>query len=180
MTRTEDRDDLLLLADRIYAARSAMSETKPATGGLGIAEILQFLVDPQRSLSMEQQRRLFADPRLRADYRRLKSELASIEMPALAAASVGDISERRFAGGTVRVHPSRVGGQVYVVLKFTGPAAQPHSMLLEASGVEVVKRSLPNPDASGEMVIVLDPTNPTDETFLRLITDPTSSGSFLL
>jgi hypothetical protein len=78
------------------------------------------------------------------------------------------------------VHPSRVGGQVYVVLKFTGAAAQPRSMLLEVPGVELVKRTLPNPDVRGEMVIVLDVKNPEDEAFLRVITDPTSSGSFLL
>jgi hypothetical protein len=180
MTSAENADDTFLLADTIYAARSALTEVRPAKGGIGVAEIVQFLSDPQRSLSMEQQRRLFADPRLRAAYRRLKAELTAIEMPALAAASVGDVSERRFPGGTVRLHPSRVGGQVYVVLKFTGSAAQPRWMLLEGPGFEFVKRSLPSPDASGEMIIVLDPSNPADQTFLRAISDPTSSGSFVL
>src|SRR5262249_44481004 len=136
--------------------------------------------DPQRTLSMEQQRRLFAEPRLRADYRRLKAELGAIDMPALAAASVGDVTDRRFAGGTVRIHPSRVGGQVYVVLRFTGLGIPPRSLLLETPGVELIKRPLPKPDPSGDMVIVLDPKNSADEVFLRAVTDPTSSGSFLL
>jgi hypothetical protein len=180
MTGAENGDDIVLRADRLYAARTALSEARPARGGLGLADLVQFLTDSQHSLSLEQQRRLFSDPRLRADYRRLKSELAAIEMPALAAASVGDVSERRFPGGTVRMHPSRVAGQVYVFLKFTGAAAQPRWMLLETPGVELVKRVLPNPDPSGEMLIVLDPRNPADEAFLRVLADPTSSGSFLL
>jgi hypothetical protein len=179
MTGGGEDDDIAPRADRLYAARSALAEAQPATGRLGIAEIVQFLNDPERSLSMEEQRALFADPRLRADYRRLKSRQSVVELPALAAASVGSVDIRRFEGGTVRIHPSRVAGQVYVMVRFRRPAGAPRSLVLESSAGELVKRPLPPADATGEIMMVLDRKRAADEAFLRLISDPTSTGSFL-
>ena len=88
---------------RCYAARSAMADTSPSTRIFGVAEIVRFLSDSRSSLSMEQQRALFASPQLRADFQRLKAQVTLAEMPALAAASAGSIKTRRFDGGTVRV-----------------------------------------------------------------------------
>jgi hypothetical protein len=173
-------DDIALHAAKLYAARSAMADAQPARRRLGVAEIVQFLSDPQRSLSMEEQRSLFADPRLRADYRRLKSQLSVYELPALAAASAGDVDARQFEGGTLSIHPSRVPGQVYVVLRLSSPSTPPRAMLLESAAGEVVKRSLPAPDGNGEIMLVLDRKLAADEAFLHLLSDPTSTGSFLL
>jgi hypothetical protein len=180
MTATDHADDLALRADRLYAARTGLAQAGPPRRRLGIAEIMQFLSDPDRSLTMEEQRSLFADPQLRADYRRLKSQVAIAELPALAAASAGDVGSRRFEGGTVNVHPSRVPGQVYVVLRFSWPAGAPRAMLLENAGGDLVKRALPSADASGELMLVLNEKSASDQEFLRLICDPTSTGSFLL
>src|SRR5215470_19599634 len=142
MTAADHDDDIALRADKLYAARSALAETEPARRRLGVAEILQFLNDPRRSLSMEEQRALFADSQLRADYRRLKSQVAIAELPALAAASAGDVNSRRFDGGTMSIHPSRVQGYIYVILRFSWPDP-PRAMLLEDSGGDLVKRALP-------------------------------------
>jgi hypothetical protein len=129
---------------------------------------------------MEEQRVLFADPQLRADYRRLKSQLSVADLPALAAASSGDVNTRRFDGGTVSIHRSRVPGQVYVVMRFSWPSGHPRAVLLENAAGDLVKRPLPRADANGEVMIVLDTKNPDDEGFLRLMSDPTAAGSFLL
>jgi hypothetical protein len=180
MATTDHAHDVALRADRLYAARTALAQTGPTTRRMGVAEIMQFLSDPGRSLSMEEQRSLFADPQLRADYRRLKSQVAIAELPALAAASAGDVGSRRFEGGTVNVHPSRVPGQVYVVLRFSWPAGAPRTMLLENAGGDLVKRALPAADANGEVMLVLNEKSASDQEFLRLISDPTSTGSFLL
>ena len=177
---TQAPDDIALRADQLYAARSALAETAPTGRRLGVAEIVQFLSDPRRSLSMEEQRALFSDPRLRADYRRLKSQLSVSELPALAAASVGDVDTRRFEGGTLSIHPSRVAGQVYVVLRLSSPGGPPRTMLLESAAGDLLKRSLPVPDGQGELMLVLDRKIAADEAFLRLLSDPTSTGSFLL
>jgi hypothetical protein len=179
MTEGGEDDDTAPRADKLYAARSALAEIQPTTRRLGVSEIVQFLSDPQRSLSMEEQRTLFADPRLRADYRRLKSRQSVVELPALAAASVGSVDIRRFEGGTVRIRPSRVADQFYVVVRFDRPAGAPRSLVLESNIGELVKRPLPAVDATGEIMMVLDRKIVDDEAFLRLIADPTSTGSFL-
>jgi hypothetical protein len=179
MSGADQDNDIARRTDELYAARSALAETQQPTRRFGVAEIVRFLQDPARSLSMEEQRLLFADPRLRADYRRLKVQASIAELPALAAASAGNVSARRFDGGTMHIHPSRVPGQIYVILRFTWPNP-PRTMLLEGSEGDLVKRALPPADANGEVMMVLDETKPSDAGFLRLISDPTSTGSFLL
>jgi hypothetical protein len=176
---TEADNDLADRADRLYAARAALAEAKPLRLRFGIAEILQFLNDPTRSLTPAEQRSLFADPRLRADYRRLKERAASFEMPALAAASSGNVNARRFDGGSIAIHPSRVAGQVYVIVRFTSPDNTPRALLLESTSGEIIKRALPNADPQGELMMVLNENNEADASFLRLLADPTSTGTFV-
>jgi hypothetical protein len=177
---TTDTDDIAQRADRLYAARSALADTKPPRHRFGIAEIMHFLDDPSRSLTSEEQRALFSDPRLRADYRRLKAQATAFEMPALAAASSGAVNARRFEGGSITMHPSRVPGQVYVILRFSWPAGAPRMMLLESTAGDVVKRALPAADQQGELVMVLDERSEADARFLRLLADSTSTGTFML
>lgn len=179
MTAPDQADDIERRAETLYAARSALAETQQPPRRLGIAELVQFLNDPQRELTMEEQRSLFSNPRLRSDYRRLKSQVTVADIPMLAAASSGDINARQFDGGTVKIHPSRVPGQIYVLLQFSAPSSAPRSMLLESTAGNLVKRPLPQPDANGEIMMVLDQKNAVDAEFLRIITDPTSTGSFL-
>jgi hypothetical protein len=73
-----------------------------------------------------------------------------------------------------------VPDQVYVVLRFNWPAGAPRTMLLENTEGDIVKRALPAADANGELMLVLDRKSASDQAFLRLISDPTSTGSFLL
>ena len=177
---TADDDEIARNADRLYAARSAMVDTRRPRHRLGIAEIMHFLNDPSRSLTTAEQRALFSDPRLRADYRRLKVQAAAFEMPALAAASSGAVRARRFEGGDIAIHPSRVPGQTYVILRFSWPASPPRMMLLESSAGSFIKRALPAADSQGEVMMVLDERNDADAGFLRLLADPTSTGTFVL
>ena len=173
-------EDAWQQADQLYAARAALAEAKPRPRGLGVAELVQFLVDRDRSLSPAEQQALFASPRLRADFQRLKSQLRAIEFPAQAAASAGAAESRRFEGGSVRLHPSRVAGQVYVLFQFNWPAGTPTAILLEGADGDLVKRPLPAGDAGGEVVLVLDQSSASDQSFLQLIADPRTTGSFLL
>jgi hypothetical protein len=177
---TETENDFARHADRLYAARSALADTKPPRHRLGVAEIVQFLNDPSRSLTPEEQRALFTDPRLRADYRRLKAQATTFEMPALAAASSGNVNTRRFDGGSITIHPSRIAGQLYVIMRFNRPDGSPRTMLLESESGELVKRALPGADQQGEVMMVLNEKNETDAGFLRLLADPTSTGTFMV
>ena len=177
---TETEDDIVHRADQLYVARSALAATKRPRQRLGVAEIVQFLNDPSRSLTAEQQRELFADPRLRADYRRLKTQATTFEIPALAAASSGNVNARRFEGGSIAIHASRIPGQIYVIVRFNGPVDSPRAMLLEGASGDLVKRALPSPDPQGEVMMVLDEKNEADASFLRLLADPTSTGTFVV
>jgi hypothetical protein len=177
---TTDTDDIARRADQLYAARSALADAKRPTRRFGVAEIVQFLNDPSRSLSPDEQRALFTDPRLRADYRRLKSQTTTFELPALAAASSGAVNARRFEGGNVSIHPSRVPGQIYVILRFAAPADTPRMMLLESAAGDLLKRALPAADQQGEVMMVLNERSEADAGFLRLLADPTSTGTFVI
>jgi hypothetical protein len=179
MASPDHPDEIEHRAGRLYAGRSAMAETAPPSRRLGIAEIVQFLSDPQHVLSDDQQRQLFADQRLRADYRRLKAQLSLVDLPALAAASTGGVTLRRFEGGTINIHPSRRPGQVYVVIRLAPPNPELRTLLLENAAGDLVKRPLPPADSSGEIMIVLDEANSSDQKLLRLMSDPIATGSFL-
>ena len=176
---TETEDDFVRQADQLYAARSALADTKGPRHRFGVAEIVQFLNDPSRSLTPEEQRALFVDPRLRADYRRLKAQATTFEIPALAAASSGNVNVRRFDGGSIAIHPSRIPGQLYVIVHFNSPASSPRAMLLESTTGDLVKRVLPNADPQGKVMMVLSENNEADAAFLRLLTDPTANGTFV-
>jgi hypothetical protein len=179
MPEAADDSEILRLADTLYAARSALAECNGAPERLGVAELVRFLQRSDDILSASQQRLLFSSARLRSDYQRIKSRLARLDLPALAAASSGRVSSRQFQGGSAHIHPSRVEDQTYVVLRIRERDKPPHSILLEGRG-EIVKRALPALDAKGEIMLVLDRNSPSDEAFLRLISDPTSVGFLLL
>src|SRR5262245_46021830 len=117
MAEQGDSSDPLQDADRLYAARSAIADVT-AQGRIGVAELVRFLADAGVDLSHEAQRALFASPRLRTDFERLKRRLRLVELPEMAAASAGGIMVRTFEGGSVRVHPSRIEGQAYMVFQF--------------------------------------------------------------
>jgi hypothetical protein len=177
---TETENDVARRADQLYAARSALADAGRPRHRFGVAEIVHFLGDPARSLTPEEQRALFADPRLRADYRRLKAQATTFEMPALAAASSGSVNARRFDGGSITIHPSRIPGQLYVIVRFNEPASSPRAMLLESTTGDLVKRALPIADQQGDVMMVLDENNDADAGFLRLLADPTSTGTFVV
>ena len=90
------------------------------------------------------------------------------------------MTTRTFDGGSVRIHPSRVAGQIYALFQFNWPSSAPRALLLEGATGDVVKRPLPAADASGRVVLVLDQNQPSDDVFLRLIGDPMTTGAFLL
>jgi hypothetical protein len=179
MITSNDNDDLTP-ADGLYAARTAIAEVNPSPWRPGIGELAQVLLDPHRNLTHAEQRALFTDARLRADFKHLRARAGALEIPALAAASEGNIATRAFEGGTARIHSSRKQGQIYVIIELQEQAAEPGSMVLESPAGEVVKRMLPPTDERGRSVIVLDETEPADGLFLRLIRDPTVSGSVLI
>jgi hypothetical protein len=179
MSGANDNSAIASRADELYAARTAVAEAGPFRAALGVNEIALFLSGTGRALSAEEQRALFAIPRLRADYRRLKSQLSIFELPALAAASDGQVATRRFDGGSIRIHPSRVMGQTYVFIRFDTPDMAPAAIVLEHPSGALVRRALRVDRNEAEAMLLLDSHSPDDEAFLRALCDPRSTGAFL-
>ena len=65
-------------------------------------------------------------------------------------------------------------------LRFGWPANAPRMMLLESAEGQLLKRALPSADSQGEVMMVLNERSDADAGFLRLLTDPTSTGTFVL
>ncbi len=172
-------------AETIYTARMLLQNGKRSARSLGVRELIQFLTVPSHTLSDAQTAALFSDTRLRETYAMLKSQHALHHFPAVAAASGGDITERRFEGGTLRLTPSRSGNQVYLLICFTrqgNEAGQPPvagQLIVETPQGSIEKLALPAPDAAGEVFLVLDETIASDARFMAALRDPLAKGDFL-
>ena len=174
------------LAALLFARRAAFAAASAQCRGsgdgehhpVGIADLARFLTDPEMLLSVAQQRYLFSKPRLRADFQALKRRLRLPEMAKSAAASDGAVLMRRFDGGTVKVHDSRIPNHVYVMLLLANGSVTPQAILLE-NAAGVIKRRLPSPDSFGKVMLVLDRANTPDADFLSRITDPACTGAFV-
>src|SRR5690606_28977408 len=117
-------------ADEIYAADMLMAETSPTPDMLGIVEIAAFLSRPEAQLTPTQTRTLFANAKLREAYKALKKRLEYASVPALLAASSGEISERTFPQGHMRIVPARNGDQVYLRISFLDPDTELSAVLI--------------------------------------------------
>lgn len=68
MSEADDDAEILNLADALYAARTALAESNRPPERVGVGELVRFLHGREARLSPVQQRSLFANARLRADY----------------------------------------------------------------------------------------------------------------
>jgi hypothetical protein len=189
--------------EELYVAWTLAEETPAAPRpALTFGELVAFLVEG-RKLTQAQQQFLFANRKLRADFQRLKQDLAHrvidrteraeartrvFEMPALAAAaSDREVDERSFDGASLRLRPSAQPGQVYIIVQFDDPASAPSALLVESAAGEMARMALTvdekgsrrELDDDGRLLLVKDLGNETDAQLVRLIRDPLSTGVFL-
>jgi len=167
-------------AEDLYVARAAVDDAAVNPLHLTFADLLRYLSDATASLTPAQWRQFREDPRMRADYDRLKRSLAVAEWGQVAAASGGDLDERTFPGGRLRIRPSGHVGQVYLLLTIELVPATPRILLIEGTNGEAVRIPLPAPDADGSILVIQDVAgNEADARAIRLLRDPTSSGLLL-
>lgn len=181
MTIDEPTDDTLSRTETIYALRRAMGRaTQPSGPRLGFADLVAYLTQPGRTLSAAEKRELLASTRLQSDLRRLRTQLAVCAVPRLSAASTeARYTDRPFDGGRLRIHPSNLRGQSYVLVQFEDPTASPALITLEGADGQLTKRALPKPDDQGRVMLVMHTADPDDAEFLRLAGDPLSHGAFM-
>jgi len=169
--------------ETIYAAHMALRNGTRNPEALGVRELVQFLTIPGQRLSPSQTTALFKNAHLRETYLLLKSLRTLHVVPSLAAASTGNVEERRFDGGSLRLTASRTGSQVYLLIRFTRegdqfPAAG--HLIIETPQGMIEKISLPEPDSSGEILLVLDESEPSDARLLSALRDPLAVGDFVV
>lgn len=168
--------------DDLFVARAAFADAVDSKVRVGLGELYAFLTDPSATLTHEQQRLLFANSRLRADFRQLKQSLATASggyvLPTAAAASDGELAERQFAGGAIRIaisdgHPD----QVHLVLELTNSKLRPSRLIVECDG-EVRKLQLDPPD-EGVVQMLLDISLEQPAAVVRLLRQPRSEVTIL-
>lgn len=185
MANDPELDPVLQRADEIFLARSLISvEARPAESRqiFGVAELVRFLADPEAVLTAEQSRALFSDRRLADSFRALRRRASAFDMPAMAAASDGELSDRTFPGGLIRIRPARIGGQFYVSITLTEDTGGvvPRQLLLvrEATG-ETSRIAIADPGDGAVLLVVLDPATEAGGRALAMLRDPMVEGTFL-
>jgi hypothetical protein len=155
---------------------SGASETPAPV--LTTAEMVSFLKIGFPRPTPAQKWALRTDPKLRAEFERIKNELAIAAVPAVNAASSGrEVHFREFPGGSVRCTPMGEG-RFEVVVRFD-PGPIPRRFLLQRSDGEMHNEPLTESYELGEIRFYRDGENPNHSEFLDLLFDPTSTGSLL-
>ena len=167
-------------AEDLYVARSVASNAPVEQLPVSFADVLRYLTDPSTHLTPAQWRFCKQHPRLRADYDALIKNLALAALPQATAASQGELQERDFPGGILRIRPSSIPGQVYLIFSIEPGVRAPRLLMIEGAAGNVARISLPEPDADGSMLVIQDTArNEADANAVRLLRDPTTSGTFL-
>jgi hypothetical protein len=157
---------------------------------LSFGDLVAWLAEG-KPLKPGQQPLLFSNQRLRADFQRLKRDLAYIrhqhhetgcrilEMPAVkAAASKEELGDRAFDGAKIRIR-SGDGPIVYVRITMDDPADKPGVLLMEGPGGKMAREKLDPSDDNGQILLIKDLANEIDRLFVELLRNPASSGTFL-
>jgi hypothetical protein len=171
-----DMDDILDRAATTLALKMMIDEGQPLSQSkLGMAELYRFLVDPTFELTHAQMRTLFTNADLRRAFRSLKMRLNVIELPIVAAASDSvEVFERRFAGGLLRLTPSKIGRQYYLRIHFD-PAevgARVTHLVLNTSDGTPIKLTLPRR--------MLDLADEHQAAIFEALRNPMTTGDFIV
>lgn len=166
-------------AEDLYVARS-VAETSAAPLAVSFADLVRYVSDRSVRLTAAQWKFCQEHPRLRADYRALVDKCALALLPQAAAASHGDLEERAFPGGHLRIRPSSAAGQVYLIFAMDPAVQASRFLLLEGADGSTARIELTEPDADGGVLVIQDTVgNQFDAIAIRLLRDPTTCGVFL-
>lgn len=167
-------------ADEIFMAEAILAETPKDGKPFGMVELARYLTSADMQLTSEQTRRLFSDPGLRQGYQAIKEALTHYQMPQLMAASDGDVQERPFPGGSLKLVPSSRSGQLYLRMEFdTDPVAGRIILLVESPTTGVHKLGFTISEAQTSALVPLDLNNDLHSRLVSALRDPASSGSIL-
>ncbi|MCU0731384.1 MAG: hypothetical protein MUE84_07330 [Hyphomonas sp.] len=174
--------DEAISAGAIYTARMLADRAARGSAALGIGDIARFVHDPTFRLTHAQTGELFRNPALREALTAMKLALASHSLPLLAAAADDHaVAERSFAGGTLRVRPSRTATQSYIIFRFAAHARPSGAfvVLVETQDGAIEKAGFPPCDDEGEVMRLFDHALPEDRAFLEALGNPNAEGTII-
>jgi hypothetical protein len=144
-------------AARHFAEREAADEllvmSEPQTRRPTFTDLYAWATDPEHAFGSAEREALLRDPVLRRSFTLLVGRLASLRVPAAAAASSGRLDARSGQGVSVRLVPSRADPkQVYVLLEIERDV-QASLLLVLRDGVPVARLALPEtPDGHLQVI----------------------------
>lgn len=138
------------IAERRFAEREAadrlLADDEERARRPGIADLYAWATEPERSFGRAEREALLRDPALRRSFALLIDRLASLRVPAAAAASSGQLDTRSGRGVTVRLIPSRADpAQVYLVLELD-PETEATMLVVLRDGIPEARLALPETD----------------------------------
>ena len=167
------------LADRIYAGIALGRHAEPRRGLLGVGDIVRFVHGGSGSLTADQTRQLFANSHLVRSYRELMSRLAVAEVPAVAAASSGDLLRRHFDGGVLTLSEDDAEQVSLLVVLDEDRRGHPVDLIvMSAAGAEKLAFQFA-PDADGELFEFVDQSTPEGRRLVEALRDPFAEGFFV-
>jgi hypothetical protein len=149
------------IAARRFAEREAVDELltppEPRESAPSFADLYAWATDPERSFGRAEREALLRNPALRRSFAVLVERMASLRIPAAAAASSGRLDARSGPGLRVRLVASRAdAAQVYVVLEIDREVT-PAVLLVLRDGVPAARLALPAaPDGHVQLVEAAD------------------------
>jgi hypothetical protein len=150
-------------ADQVLASSGAHS-ARP-----GMADLFAWATDPANGFGVREREALLRDPALRRDFSLLLARVASLRIPAAAAAASGHLETRSGPGLRIRIVASRADpAQVYVVLEID-QSVSAATLLVLRDGVPLVHLALP-PDHDGHVQLM----QANDSALVAALRDPTT------
>ena len=172
-------NDELDRVDGAYVAYMLFSDAAAVRAPVGMVDLVRFLTVPSAQLTAEQSRKLFADRALRQGYARLKAALVSHEVPALIAASDGEVNERPFEGGTLLLVRDETSGWYLRVHIDEAPRPENPFLLIEPDNGVPLKIALGKTDATGSYLVLLNDADTHDKVTVAALRDPLSRAFIL-
>ncbi|MCL2715152.1 MAG: hypothetical protein FWD68_11350 [Alphaproteobacteria bacterium] len=148
-----------------------------------VSALQRYVAGGRAALSSEIRALLKTSAGFRATLARMMEEIiggaASLALAPVAAASDGDLEQRRFAGGMVTMAPAEGHpGQLYVVVDFDAPGPGVRYAILQAEDAsDVATLPLEERFDDGVMQVLVDLENPEVACFVRLFRSATSQGA---
>lgn len=186
---TADEDDgdravRLFAAERIleqFAERKAASAERDPIASIGLAELVRFLEGDPGVSSALMNRAMLQRPALRADLTALRIRLTRMELPAVAAASDGDLEERPLPGGRLSLFAPSDEALVYLSLALADspPPGVGLSLVLTTEENQVLVLPLPEFNDEGTVTLILTIGDAGDAALVAALRNPRTRGDFI-